>query len=333
METANVLLIDDERGFRRTLSVGLLQRGYETTPCQDGFSGLSKIEMLMKRGVPIACVVTDIRLPDIDGLKILKVIKTLYPNLPVLVISGFADELTEEIVRKEKGDGFLPKPFTIDDLVAQIERAKRTLKKPVANGALGLEAPKEGRSVSSYAFVTLEDRRTFEGIFRRLYFMDKVLYCDAVVGDWQIVLLLQSNSRQDLHEFVQNSLLNIEGIMAVELLDVVEPLLSEEAKNVIQMVEDSLQEEGWRKGEKRSNALSSYVLLEIEEEYFESIYKQLCFMDGVVHCDVTHGGYGFVLLIQGPTFDFIKKRIARLSREVEGVLKVKELRIMNLFEM
>lgn len=52
MEPAKVLLIDDERGLRRILSMGLLQRGYETAPCQDGFSGLSKIEMYMKREFP-----------------------------------------------------------------------------------------------------------------------------------------------------------------------------------------------------------------------------------------------------------------------------------------
>jgi hypothetical protein len=127
--------------------------------------------------------------------------------------------------------------------------------------------------------------------------------------------------------------MNMEGIITVELLDVVDPLLSEEAKNVLQMVEDSLQEEGWRRGEKRSNVLSSYVLLEVEEEFFESIYKQLYFMEDVVHCDVTHGRYSIVLLVQAPTFDLIKKRIAHISRNVEGVLKVKELRIMNLFEM
>jgi len=333
MEAAKVLLIDDERALRRTLSVGLLQRGYETAPCQDGFSGLSKIEMYMKRGIPIACVVTDIRLPDIDGLKLLKVIKSLYPDLPVFVISGYSDEITEEIVRKEKGDGFLPKPFLVDDLVALMEKSKKPARETRPDRELGLEIQKEKRSVSSYAFVTMDDRHLFENVYRKLYFMDKVLYCDAVIGDWQVVLLMQSNSRKDLHDFVENSLMNIEGIVTVELLDIVEPLLSEEAKNVVQMVEDSLQEEGWRRGEKRPKALSCYVLLEIEEEFFESIYKQLYFMEDVVHCDVTHGRYGFVLLVQAPTFDLIKKRVAHISRNIEGVLKARELRIMNLFEM
>ncbi len=333
MEAAKVLLIDDERALRRTLSVGLLQRGYETAPCQDGFSGLSKIEMYMKRGMPIACVVTDIRLPDIDGLKLLKVIKSLYPELPVFVISGYGDEITEEIVRKEKGDGFLPKPFAVDDLVGMMEKARRPSREILQGKALALDIQKEKRSVSSYAFVTMEDRHLFEDVYRKLYFMDRVLYCDAVIGDWQLALLLQSISRKDLHDFVQNSLMNIEGIITVELLDVVEPLLSEEAKNVVEMVESSLQEEGWRRGEKRTNVLSSYVLLEIEEEFFESIYKQLYFMEDMVHCDVTRGRYGFVLLVQAPTFDLIRKRVTHISRNVEGVLKAKELRIMNLFEM
>lgn len=167
----------------------------------------------------------------------------MYPDLPVFVIFGYGDEMTEEIVRKEKGDGFLPKPFMVDDLVAMMEKSRKPSRELALGRALALEAQKEKRSVSSYAFVTMDDRHLFESVYRKLYFLDRVLYCDAVVGDWQIVLLLQSSSRKDLHDFAQNSLMNIEGITTVELLAIVEPLLSEEAQNIIQMVEDSLQEE------------------------------------------------------------------------------------------
>jgi hypothetical protein len=74
-------------------------------------------------------------------------------------------------------------------------------------------------------------------------------------------------------------------------------------------------------------------MLEIEDDRFEEIYKQLCFMEDVVYCDATRGGYGLVLLIQAPTFDIIKKRIAYISKEVDGILRVQEYRIINLIEL
>ncbi len=124
MEAAKVLLIDDERALRRNLSVGLMQRGYEMVPCQDGFSALNTLDMHASRGIPVDCVVTDIVLPDIDGLKLLKVIKSRYPQLPVFVISGYADESTPTIVEKEHGDGFLEKPFGAEELVKLLQKAK-----------------------------------------------------------------------------------------------------------------------------------------------------------------------------------------------------------------
>jgi hypothetical protein len=74
-------------------------------------------------------------------------------------------------------------------------------------------------------------------------------------------------------------------------------------------------------------------MLEIEPEYFEDIYKRVYFMEDVVYCDATRGSYGMVLLIQSPTFDLIKKRVTELSRNIDGILKLKQYQIMNLLEM
>ncbi len=335
MVSSTVLLIDDERAVRRNLTVGLLQKGYETVLCKDGFSGLSKIDLLEKHGIPIDVVVTDLRLPDIDGLKLLKVIKSRHPDLPVCVISGYGDEITEEIIKKEEGDGYLDKPFTIDNLVDMIEKVKRPLSEISVDQFAGPDVQVEKRSVSSYALVKIDDRSLFADIYRDIYFMDKVLYCDAVFGDHQLVLLLQSANRSEINEFVESELMKLEGIQEVEMIDVVTPILSEETKGIITQVEECCESDKILKdkGERRLKTLSSYVMVDFENDYFEEIYKQLCFMEDVVYCDTTRGQYGLILLIQAPTFDIIKKRITHISKEIDGILKVQEYRIMNLIEM
>jgi DNA-binding response OmpR family regulator len=76
----NVLLIDDEAALRRHVSMGLMQQGYHTEPCENGMKGLETLDTLMKRKMAPECAIVDIRLPDIDGLKLLKVIKSCYQH-------------------------------------------------------------------------------------------------------------------------------------------------------------------------------------------------------------------------------------------------------------
>jgi len=333
MDAAKVLLIDDERGLRRNLQVGLMQRGYDMVPCQDGFSALNTLQMYVERGIPIDYVVTDIFLPDIDGLKLLKVIKSRYPQLPVFVISGYADESTPTIVEKELGDGFLNKPFSAEDLVQLLKRAK--LPGKATAGAVAVTPELQKEQSSAYVLVTIDNRSVFDEVYRNLYFMDKVLYCDAVMGDCHIVLLVQSSSPMDIQRWVQSQLIKVDGVVSVEIVEAITPMISESTQNIIRTVENTLEKEkGLNDKQRRLNkVVSSYVMLEIEAEYFEDIYKRVYFMEDVVYCDATRGRYGMVLLIQSSTFDLIKKRVTELGRNIDGILKVKQYQIMNLLEM
>lgn len=334
-EAAKVLLIDDERSLRRNLSVGLMQRGYEMIPCPDGFSALNTLKMHVNRQIPIKYAVTDIMLPDIDGLKLLKVMKSQYPELPVFVISGFGDESTREVVSKELGAGFLEKPFTADELVDLLEEVKSP---PAPTKEKKLAAPgteTQQQASSAYVFVTIDDRSDFADVYRRLYFMDRVLYCDAAMGDCHLILLVQSSSQAEIRRWVESELMTEEGVLTAETVEVIDPMISESTQNVIRTVEGAL-EKGKSLNEKARNlgkSLTSYMMLEIEPEYFEDIYKRLYFMEGVVYCDATAGRYGLVSLIQAPTFDLINKRVMEIGRNIDGILKVKQHQIMNLFEM
>ena len=48
----NVLLIDDEASLRRSVSIGLMQKGYHTEPCENGMKGLQTLEMFKKKSIP-----------------------------------------------------------------------------------------------------------------------------------------------------------------------------------------------------------------------------------------------------------------------------------------
>src|SRR5208283_4365784 len=108
-----VLLIDDEASLRRSVSMGLMQKGYQTEPCENGMKALRTLETFKKKSIPLECAIVDVQLPDIDGLKLLKVIKFNYPQLPVIVITGFGSEVVAEEARA--ADAYLEKPISMDD--------------------------------------------------------------------------------------------------------------------------------------------------------------------------------------------------------------------------
>ena len=116
-----ILIIDDEAEIRRNLTFGLTQEGYSAVACPDGISAIHELDSSREKGIAYDYLVTDIFMPDIDGLKILKVIKNQYPDLPVLVITGYGDVSLEVEAISEKNTGYLDKPFEISDLVKAME--------------------------------------------------------------------------------------------------------------------------------------------------------------------------------------------------------------------
>ena len=74
------LIIDDEPEIRRNLTLGLTQEGYQCTACPDGISAVHELHNSKARGVGYDYLITDIFMPDIDGMKILKVIKNEFPE-------------------------------------------------------------------------------------------------------------------------------------------------------------------------------------------------------------------------------------------------------------
>ena len=110
-----ILLVDDEASIRRSLTIGLSQKGFAVENCESGLSALKKLESLQKEEVLLDTIVLDILLPDINGVELGKMIKAKYPDTPLIFITGYADKVRNEIESLE-ASRLLEKPFTIDEL-------------------------------------------------------------------------------------------------------------------------------------------------------------------------------------------------------------------------
>jgi len=331
-----VLLIDDEASLRRSVSVGLMQQGYQTEPCENGMKALQTLEMFKRKNIPLDYAIVDIKLPDIDGLKLLKVIKFNYPTLPVIMITGYGSEAMHEEATSQHADAYLEKPFSMDDLTGILSGINVAGAESAVTESTPTESAVPAQSVSAYALVSLDSAANLLKVYRKLYYMDNVLYCDAIRGDFDIVLLLQGPTFDKIQEVLDKEVKHIEGVADVTLLNVESPVFGENVVNIMSSVDKALgrdKEEGevYVSQPARIRA-SSYVMLEIEKEKLEAIYPVLYFNDQVVYCDCVKGKYDILLLMKGTSFSEIDNTIKNKFKPLDGVLRIKEWPIITLFE-
>ena len=108
-----VMVVDDDQTFREMLADAL--RFDEYIPCavSSGEEALRELE----RG-EVDAVITDIKMPGMDGITLLKQIKEQYSDLPVILITAFmSDEEAEKHSLENLADGFLKKPFRVEKIV------------------------------------------------------------------------------------------------------------------------------------------------------------------------------------------------------------------------
>ncbi len=118
-----LLLIDDEPGIRRMMSLDLSADGYEVFTAEDGQCGLELFDQQEPR-----IVLTDLKMPGIDGIEVLRRIKERSPDTEVIVITGHGDlELAIRSLQLKAGD-FITKPINNQALEVALERAAERLR-------------------------------------------------------------------------------------------------------------------------------------------------------------------------------------------------------------
>jgi CheY-like chemotaxis protein len=333
----NILLVDDESSIRRSLFLSLTQEGYTIEPCENGINAIKKLHQYKQNDLTLDTVVLDIQLPDIDGIKLGKIIKSQYPETNIIFMTGYSDKINAEDLDTLSDSRLLEKPFTAKDLTSQIEEIyknqEKTLSVPDASKFLK-ESKSSVKTYSAYALLKIDPKVDFFEVYRKLYFNNNVLYCDATSGEYDIFLLMQSNTPNGCKEICENNIKSVEGVREVEFLEISNPILDDSMNNLIYGSNKSfgIEPSDLAIREMRSS-VSSYVLLEIAKEKLDSIFPSLYFNDNIVYCDYTDSRYNLVLLVHGTQFAEIDNLIKNKIAPLDGVLKVKEFPIITIFEM
>ncbi|MDO9565948.1 MAG: sigma-54 dependent transcriptional regulator [Candidatus Desulfaltia sp.] len=115
---AKILVVDDDQGMREFLEILLVREGYEVTSASGGKEALG---LCKKHKFDLA--ITDLKMPKVDGIDVLKTIKEISPETMVILITAYASGETAVAAMKEGAYDYLEKNFDVEDLKAVIKDA------------------------------------------------------------------------------------------------------------------------------------------------------------------------------------------------------------------
>lgn len=117
--TLRVLVVDDEPSICQSVNKVLRRRGHDV---EQAFSAASALDML-ERGASFDLVLADLMMPQMGGMELLKIAADRWPELPMVVITGYASIASAVEATKLGAIDYLPKPFTPDELTRTVEDA------------------------------------------------------------------------------------------------------------------------------------------------------------------------------------------------------------------
>ena len=120
-EGERVLVVDDEEFILETAREALRDVGYRVLTAEGGDEALRRLD----DHEDVEVVITDLRMPNMDGLDLIRTLRARYPNLPIIAASGMADGRSEDALQAG-AHTFLAKPFSEEELQGALREALRS---------------------------------------------------------------------------------------------------------------------------------------------------------------------------------------------------------------
>jgi DNA-binding NtrC family response regulator len=157
----HLLFIDDEATLRGLMAERLTERGFEVVQADSGERALELLDQFA-----FDVVITDLRLPGIDGSQVIQAARDRYPGIVAIVITGFGTLRDAFDASKRGASDFIAKPFQFDELIHRLQKAIEQQRLKSENADL--------QSQNAYLQSQLEDRHQFGNILGRSRPMQKL---------------------------------------------------------------------------------------------------------------------------------------------------------------
>ncbi len=146
MAQRTILVVDDEPPIRSLLKTVLGRAKYKVLEAGDG---LQALDLCAQHGPTIDLILTDIVMPKLDGIRLADEVSVTYPHIRVLYMSGKCEMETVERNVRERGFGFIRKPFSVSavvDLVKEHMAAEAPRKAPTGQSNPGTTSAAGGHA-------------------------------------------------------------------------------------------------------------------------------------------------------------------------------------------
>ncbi|HZN02370.1 MAG TPA: response regulator, partial [Candidatus Polarisedimenticolia bacterium] len=120
-EPINILVVDDDPAIREVLSEGLTECGYRCDTAEDGCAALEHL-----RRSPCRLLISDVDMPRLDGVGLLKQVKAVAPDTAVILLTGMHDFDTALQSMRLGASDYLTKPFHLEQVRLTVERVLET---------------------------------------------------------------------------------------------------------------------------------------------------------------------------------------------------------------
>jgi len=148
-----VYIIDDDEAVRDSLAIQLEATGFKVTAFASGLDFLAKVSAL-----PPGCLISDVRMPEIDGLELQNRLAAMKLHFPVIIMTGHGDiNLAVRAMRAGAVD-FVEKPFSEEAILQSIKLAQRRLEQISESEAAGATAR------TKMELLTARERDVFDGL-------------------------------------------------------------------------------------------------------------------------------------------------------------------------
>jgi YesN/AraC family two-component response regulator len=112
----DILVVDDEEMMRELLEDVLQMEGYSVETAADGQAALARVKELR----PLL-VISDIKMPRMNGFELLKSVKERYPQMRVIMMTGYSDDFTVKDALRLNADEYIIKPFNTQDITSVVK--------------------------------------------------------------------------------------------------------------------------------------------------------------------------------------------------------------------
>ena len=170
----DILIIDDEPLMRISISDALKSEGYNTLSAASGSEGLKAV-----KDNSYDVVITDLKLPEVDGLQILKACRQFSPGTKVLMITAYASVETAVEAMKQGAYDYITKPFSMDELILTVRR---------------LIEIKDIEDENVYLKEKIEEKYDFSGIIGRSEKMQDVFEKIKIIAPTDTTVLINGES-------------------------------------------------------------------------------------------------------------------------------------------